>query len=95
MRYLAERELRKDNSKETNNDRNDIEECIENAKVKEEIEKSFEEDFNPAILGNYIIFSDTSGIYFAKLPLIKLSDKLPSLPSKLTLAPLENDNVVR
>jgi len=73
MRYLAERELRKDNSNENpNNDRKDIEECIENAKVKEEIERSFEEDFNPAIL-----------------------DKLPSLPSKLTLAPLENDNVVR
>lgn len=59
MRYLAERELRKDNSNENpNNDRKDIEECIENAKVKEEIERSFEEDFNPAILGyNDILFT--------------------------------------
>ena len=52
MRYLAERELRRNSSKEnTNKDRTDIEECIENAKVKEEIEKSFEESLNPAILG--------------------------------------------
>ena len=59
MRYLAERELRKDNSNENpNNDRKDIEECIDNAKVKEEIERSFEEDFNPAILGyNDILFT--------------------------------------
>ena len=52
MSYLAERELNKscpaDIVKQENRD---VEEGTENAKVKEEIEKTLKEDFHPAILG--------------------------------------------
>ena len=52
MRYLAERELTKNSSSgNANKEKRDIEECIENVKVKEEIEKTFEQDFTSAILG--------------------------------------------
>ena len=52
MSYLAERELNKSCPADIVNQENrDVEEGTENAKVKEEIEKSLKEDFLPAILG--------------------------------------------
>ena len=52
MSYLAERELTKNCPADIAKLENiDVEEGTENAKVKQEIEKSFQEDFHPAILG--------------------------------------------
>ena len=52
MSYLAERELNKSCPADiVKQDNRDVEEGTENAKVKEEIEKTFQEDFHPAILG--------------------------------------------
>ena len=56
MKYLADRELKNSCSPDiVQKENRDIEECRENAKLKEEIEKSFEENFNPAILGKAIV----------------------------------------
>ena len=51
MSYLAERELNKSSPSDITKQNRDVEECTENAQVKEEIEKTFQEDFHPAILG--------------------------------------------
>jgi hypothetical protein len=51
MYYVAERELNKSTSGIVKRENRDIEEGTENAKVKQEIEKTFKEDFHLAILG--------------------------------------------
>ena len=51
MSYLAERELNKSGPSDITQQNGDVDEGTENAKVKEEIEKTFQEDFHPAILG--------------------------------------------
>ena len=51
MSYLAERELSKNCPAAITQKNRDIEEGTENAKVKQEIENNFKEDFHPAILG--------------------------------------------
>ena len=46
MKYLAKQDL----TKEAKKDDNELRE--ENVKIKEEIEKSLQENYNPALLGN-------------------------------------------
>ena len=56
MSYLAERELNKSCPADIAQQDRDVEECTENAKVKQEIEKTFQEDFHPAILGKETLY---------------------------------------
>jgi hypothetical protein len=66
MSYLAERELNKSTSDNVKQEHRDVEEGAENAKVKQEIENTFKEDFHPAILGKEICYDSRSMTLFVQ-----------------------------